>query len=349
MPSINPSPGISKILPNTAPIHGGRLNAAIKKYNIPKQDWIDLSTGINPNGWPIPKIPTEFFQRLPEENDGLESAAKEYYNADNFISIPGSQFAIQKLPYLRKKSHVFILSPGYQEHAYCWEKAGHIVQSLTSDEIDTHIKNADVLVIINPNNPTGEQFSAAQLLAWHNILNKKGGWLIVDEAFIDGDESNSLIPYTAVNSGMIVLRSIGKFFGLAGIRVGFIFSSKSILPLIKNDIGPWPISSPSRYIATQALKDRGWQKTTNENLNKKSQHLKEQLKNNKLLTAGGCSLFQWVKHPNASQIFQYLAKQGVLVRYFKDSSSIRFGLPENDKAWKKLDIALNNLAYMKNE
>ncbi len=248
--------------------HGGHLIDAATKYNIPVAQWLDLSTGINPNGWPIPDIPAQCWQRLPETSDALIPTARDYYQCQSILAVAGSQAAIQILPSLRGPSRVGVLVPAYAEHGYSWKKAGHQLIELAADTIDNQIDQLDVLIIINPNNPTAQQFSQQQLLSWHKKLAKRHGWLIVDEAFIDTDPNHSLSRHTL--KGLIILRSIGKFFGLAGIRSGFVITDESLLTALNEKPGPWTISHPSRFITSQALQDRHWQQTARHNLKKQS-------------------------------------------------------------------------------
>lgn len=326
--------------PTQSPSHGGALNAAVRKYQIPLSDWLDLSTGINPNGWQVKEsIPVKAFQRLPEEDDGLLNAAASYYGSDNCIAVAGTQAAIQILPALREKSRVGVLSPGYEEHAWSWNRHGHEVVLLQPEEIDSVISELDVLVVINPNNPTCHTFTRGLLLQWHEILAARGGWLVVDEAFADALDDHTLLPYS-FNAGLIILRSIGKFFGLAGIRVGFIFSDATLLTKIKTLIGPWSVSHPSRLIATEALKDKQWQVRAREDLKWHSQRLVSLLENHRLTPSGSCCLFQWVVNEKAALWYRELACRGILIRYFSEPESMRFGLPANELELQRLEHAL---------
>jgi len=320
--------------------HGGHLIDAATKYNIPVAQWLDLSTGINPNGWPIPDIPAQCWQRLPETSDALIPTARDYYQCQSILAVAGSQAAIQILPSLRGPSRVGVLVPAYAEHGYSWKKAGHQLIELAADTIDNQIDQLDVLIIINPNNPTAQQFSQQQLLSWHKKLAKRHGWLIVDEAFIDTDPNHSLSRHTL--KGLIILRSIGKFFGLAGIRSGFVITDESLLTALNEKLGPWTISHPSRFITSQALQDRHWQQTARHNLKKQSQQLTVILTKHGLKPDGTTALFQWIKTPEAANIHHYLAQQGILTRLFNQPSSLRFGLPKNAQQLILLDQALRD-------
>ncbi|MGY6277344.1 threonine-phosphate decarboxylase CobD [Methylomonas sp. MgM2] len=320
--------------------HGGRLHRAASQYGIPLSEWLDLSTGINPNGWPVPQLPPKIWQRLPEEDDELLPAARRYYQCESLLAVAGSQAAIQTLPLLRPKSNVGVLHPAYAEHAANWLRARHRVTTIKETEIDSSLHELDVLIVINPNNPTGTLWPRRRLLDWHRQLSHKGGWLIVDEAFIDvfpGDFSLCPLP---VQKGLIVLRSVGKFFGLAGIRCGFVIAESALLKALQHLLGPWTISHPGRYVAAMALSDTEWQQTAIAALQQQSQRLQRLLTDSGWSPDGGCALFQWVKREAAAHLHQGLARQGILTRLFTDPISVRFGLPPDEAAWRRLEQAL---------
>ncbi|AEF98796.1 threonine-phosphate decarboxylase CobD [Methylomonas methanica] len=323
--------------------HGGRLRQAASRYGIPLSDWLDLSTGINPNGWPVPPIPAACWQRLPEEDDGLLAAAHAYYQNSCLLPVAGSQAAIQTLPRLRSACRVGVLHPAYAEHAAGWQKAGHRLRIVEAETLDLQLGALDVLVIINPNNPTGRLWAPEQLLAWHAQLSNRGGWLIVDEAFMDGMPTHSLTNLP-VRPGLIVLRSIGKFFGLAGIRCGFVVAEQSLLAQLAEILGPWTISHPGRFVAAQALADRDWQQRTAADLQQQGRRLRQLLTDSDWQPQGGCHLFQWLKTPDAAELHALLAEQGILTRLFHSPTSLRFGLPGSETGWQRLSAALSDPA-----
>jgi len=326
--------------------HGGQLNQAVQRYTIPVENWLDLSTGINPNGWLInTPIPNSVWSQLPQNNDGLLTAAKQYYQSDSILPVAGSQAGIQTLPTLRPHSRVGVLSPSYAEHAEAWIKMGHSVIQLTPSSIDKQIERLDVLIIINPNNPTGEFFTPQQLLRWHENLASRGGWLIVDEAFMDITTEQSLSPLCP-KSGLIVLRSIGKFFGLAGLRVGFVLAEAPLLTRLAEHLGPWPIATASRFITQYALADHDWQQRNRQQLQAQGETLHSLLEKSGLKPQGSCSLFRWVQTSSAEQIHQHLAKQGILTRLFSEPNSLRFGLAKTHDDWQRLHGALNSLKIL---
>ncbi|MEK6747907.1 MAG: threonine-phosphate decarboxylase CobD [Pseudomonadota bacterium] len=321
--------------------HGGRLRAAAARYRIPLTDWLDLSTGINPRGWPVPTIPAELWQRLPEDDDALEESARAYYDCSDVLPTAGSQAALQLLPRLRAASRVGVLHPSYQEHAYAWRMAGHTVHEFTPDRLELAIPRLDVVILVNPNNPSGECFDRETLLAWHHALALRGGWLIIDEAFMDATPHLSMAPYCHA-PGLIVLRSLGKFFGLAGARVGFVCAENNILDPLRVRLGPWPIASPARWIAIKALSDSPWQRAARDYLHTSTWHLAQLLSDHAHAPHGGSAFFQWHCSDDAQVLHERLAQQGILTRFFDHPKSIRCGLPQDVSAWRRLTSALKN-------
>jgi cobalamin biosynthesis protein CobC len=324
--------------------HGGNLAAAAKQYDIPLEDWLDLSTGINPNGYPIANIPAAAWQKLPLEDDGLIEAACAYYGCQLALPTAGSQAALQILPQLRATSKVAMPKFMYQEHANAWQAHGHEIIKFDFFPDENIIEQADVLLLCNPNNPTATKFSVTELLSWHSALALRGGWLVVDEAFMDVTPEASIAHYTRLE-GLFVLRSLGKFFGLAGARVGFLLAEAHMLQLMQEAIGPWSITGPSRLIAKQALLDKAWQEKARAQLAENSQKLTTLLTKYNLTPMSGTALFQFVPTKNALALQQHLAQQGIWVRLFSDTpglsarAAVRFGLPPED-GWARLESAL---------
>jgi cobalamin biosynthetic protein CobC len=208
--------------------------------------------------------------------------------------------------------------------------------------IDAAVGAADTLLLVQPNNPDGQLFSREQLLAWHAGLSARGGRLIVDEAFLDAETAASLVPL-AGRPGLVVLRSIGKFFGLAGARVGFVFAEAALLEQLAERLGPWAVSGPARAVTAAALVDRAWQSAARERLAADSRRLGLLLDRHGLAGGAGTALFQWRPTPNAAAIHVRLAEQGVLTRLFETPSGLRFGLPGHDIEWARLAAALSRL------
>ncbi|MGO4503406.1 MULTISPECIES: threonine-phosphate decarboxylase CobD [unclassified Dyella] len=322
--------------------HGGRLLRAARDYGIAPDAWLDLSTGISPYAWPVPVLPASVWQRLPEDDDGLVGAACEYYGASQLLPVAGSQAAIQMLPSLRQASGVGVIAPGYNEHAHAWRRAGHAVETQSASSLLADPSRYDVIVLIHPNNPGGERFERDVLLACHAALASRGGWLIVDEAFMDVTPEQSLCS-EAYRDGLIVLRSAGKFFGLAGARAGFVAAHPALLETLGDRLGPWTLSGPTRHVLGLALADRAWQATARSWLQDMSAGLAAVLLRHGMAATAGCAFFQWWRHAGAEAVHIALARQGILTRLFETPASLRFGLPPDEVALRRLDDALGAL------
>ncbi|WNW11423.1 threonine-phosphate decarboxylase CobD [Pseudomonas sp. DTU_2021_1001937_2_SI_NGA_ILE_001] len=322
--------------------HGGRLRAAAQRYGIAQAQWLDLSTGIAPWAWPIPPIEARDWARLPETDDGLEAAACAYYGAAQLLPVAGSQAAIQALPRLRGTGRVGVLSPCYAEHAHAWRKHGFLVREVLEPEVEHFLETLDVLVVVNPNNPTGRLLPTERLLEWHARLAERGGWLVVDEAFMDNTPTLSLAAETG-RSGLIVLRSFGKFFGLAGVRLGFVLAEPGLLKALASELGPWTVSGPSRKVGLACLSDREGQQRQRERTEQAAARLQALLTAHGLPPDGGCALFQRCVTDQAAALYQFAAQRGVLLRLFSGEgaqSSLRFGLPASEADWQRLESLL---------
>ena len=363
------------------PAHGGALNAAADFFNIPREHWLDISTGINPNNWPIPEIPVRVWQRLPEEqrdsSDSLENAALEYYinsysvshsldkrnlsetqvTVANILSCAGSQQGIRLLPLLyalfqhgsKYEAKVWVTSGSYAEHGIAWEEQGHRVRKVACDKITELLTQqpVDVLILLNPDNPSGHRWPVEQLLKWWSILHRRGGWLIVDEAFMDVTPGQS-ITGSVEREGLFVLRSLGKFFGLAGLRLGFVFAADKNIQRLHKMLGPWAVSHPAQYLGKLALEDEAWINVQRGELSQQSLRLASLLEQHTGCESHGTDLFRTVYHNQSESLFNQLAKQGVLVRYLpatsKTAAGLRFGLPDNkEENWQRLNEALSQL------
>lgn len=312
---------------------------AALQFGIPLAQWLDLSTGIAPYGWALPDIPVSAWQRLPETEDGLEAAARDYYGCSWLLAVAGSQAAIQALPRLRSKSVVGMLPLAYAEHGAAWRRHGHKLLSFSEASIHRAIDRVDVLVLVNPNNPTGRLIEPEQLLAWHARLARRGGWLVVDEAFMDNTPHLSLAAH-AHQVGLIVLRSFGKFFGLAGVRLGFVLAERKLLRLLAEQVGPWVVSGPTRVLGQACLQDTENHTRQRIRSDEASERLAALLERYGFKPQGGCALFQWLITEHAHALHEFMARRGILLRLFTHSSSLRFGLPANAAEEARLEQAL---------
>ena len=333
--------------------HGGALIEAAKRYGIAEDQWIDLSTGISPYSWPVPELPSSVWRDLPDSGDPLHEQAAEYYgcNASNILAIPGSQFVIELLPILKKAGRIAVPKWGYTEHAYRWQQAGHTLCWYENTTELIQLAEAGTLaaaVVINPNNPTADIVDKAELLQLHKCMASQRGLLVVDEAFIDCHAEHSLSSEFAtqsINSGLIVLRSVGKFFGLAGLRLGFVMTSEPMLSRLSEGLSPWAVSHPARWVGQQALADTKWQQQQRQRLQSESTFYFAML--TKLLPQ-----FDWRRgdmfntgfgdEAQCRTLHELLAKHGVYTRLIEpadkvvaqkpsEKAAVRIGLCELDR------------------
>lgn len=326
--------------------HGGNLGAAIAAYGHDRDAWLDLSTGVNPRSFPAPAIAVDIWHRLPERDPQLHTAACRYYGVSQLLPVAGSQAAIQALPRLRTPSRVTVAAPVYAEHAYRWRRAGHQIREVPYAQLDAVIAGSDVVVVCNPNNPTGAMIDAQSLLDWGAQLAGRGGWLVVDEAFIDVDAGQSVARHAADRPGLIVLRSLGKFFGLAGLRMGFVIAESPLLQRLADEIGPWGVTAAAQRVAGAALADEPWQRQNSMRLQEDGRRLQKLLASHGIDSSGG-ALYQWWQDARAGQFAHHMALRAIWVRKFgsrigSELPSIRLGLPPDENGWSRLQQALGD-------
>jgi len=322
--------------------HGGDLAAARAAFPDAPEPWLDLSTGINPNAYPMPKLDPEIWARLPDRGrlQSLERVAAERYGVANGASVvaaPGTQALIQLLARLRGASEIGILDFTYAEYEKVWRGVGakpYIVETLDA------LAEFDVAVVVNPNNPDGRLIPEQGLVALASKMARRGGLLIVDEAFMDVMPAGySLAP--KLPDGAVVLRSFGKTYGLAGVRLGFAIASAKLGEELRGMLGPWAVSGPAIEIGCAGLADREWLARSIADLLDHSAALDQALLRHGFGLVGGSPLFRLASHPNANLIFQALARQGVLLRRFPARPEwLRIAPPGNRTALDRLNRAL---------
>lgn len=324
--------------PLPVPEHGGEVDAAAEFFGIRRDQWLDLSTGINPNPYPVPDLARDYWARLPDASlyAWLREAAASYYGvADpaNVVPAPGSQAIIQVLPRLLPPRRVAIVSPTYQAHAACWEAAGHQVTQIAA--VEAAAASVEVVVVANPNNPDGRVCNPEALLRWG-----AGRLLIVDEAFADVCPEISL-GRQAGRADLVVLRSFGKFFGLAGLRLGFALAGNPIAARLRQALGPWAVSGPAAVIGAVALADEPWVRATRVRLTAAAGRLDGLLLRAGLQIIGGTTLCRLIEHPRSLQLYEALGQGAVLVRRFPEQPArLRFGIPGDDASFERLENIL---------
>jgi cobalamin biosynthetic protein CobC len=323
--------------------HGGDISAARDRFGGETVDWLDLSTGISPFPYPFDPPTAAAWTRLPDSglDRALRAAAAAHYgapSADCVVPAPGSQALIQLLPRLCSQGTIAVVAPTYGEHQECWNSAGHSVELV--ENLPPEQGPHDAVVLARPNNPDGRVHDRAALLALAESLAARGGWLVVDEAFADLDPALGLAPEVG-RGGLICLRSFGKFFGLAGVRLGFAIGAPVLAERIRAALGPWAVAGPAAEIGAQALGDEIWIAKIRTRLAAAAARLDTCLTDAGLDIVGGTALFRLARGDAAPALFDRLAQRHILTRRFPDDPTLlRFGIPGTDTDLARLAAAL---------
>jgi cobalamin biosynthetic protein CobC len=323
--------------------HGGDLTAARQMFPDAPEPFIELSTGINPFPYPIPTFSADEFVRLPERARirRLAAAAAQWYgapSADNVIPAPGTQILLPMVAALAPPGRAAVLGPTYSEHMHAAKLAGHDTIEVSS--ID-QLRRADLAVVVNPNNPDGRIVSRAALLDIAAELRRRGGLLVVDEAFADVAQPDISLAGDVDRGGIVVLRSFGKFFGLAGVRLGFTLTSAALARRLDAVLGPWAISGAAIAIAERAMADKVWKAQTLRTLGQAAERLDHILVRAGLDILGGTPLFRLTQSPQANMFFEKLGHSGILVRRFREHPTwLRWGIPPSEAAWQRIETVI---------
>ena len=318
--------------------HGGRLSAAQTMFPSAPSPWIDLSTGISPYPWPGARA--DDLSALPDPDDiaDLEKAAATYFGCPDqpIAALPGADMGLRLLPHILKARSVAIVSPTYQGHAEAWRDAGADMNLISRNALAS--VDAQVVVVVNPNNPDGEIITPSDLLALLQRQQTRSGWLVVDESFADIMPEISVAAHA--QRGLIVLRSFGKFFGLPGARLGFAIGDSAVIRAIRSVTGAWPVNADALHLGKGAYSDTSWHQNTRVRLKADAERLDSLLMDSGFAVCGGTSLFRLVSCADAEKVFLGLAAKGILVRPFDYASNwLRFGIPRAGQ-WTRVADAL---------
>ena len=231
-----------------------------------------------------------------------------------------------------------ILRTTYAEHARAASLAGHGITEVSGAD---QLGNADLAIVVNPNNPDGRIVPRDTLLRIADELQPRGGLLIVDELFADVAPAAASLTGDVGRGNIVVLRSFGKFFGLAGLRLGFALAAPSLVNRLDLSLGPWAVAGPAILVGETALADESWKRQTLASLAEAAERLDVLLARSGLETIGGTSLYRLTRSSGAHGLFNHLGRAGILVRRFaEDSSWLRWGLPHSEADWQRLSTAL---------
>ncbi len=326
--------------------HGGDLAAARRLFPDAVEPFLDLSTGINPHPYALPRLPAAIFARLPDAAalQHLAAIAANAYGAPAghgaacVVPAPGTQILLPLVGGLVRPGRAAVVAPTYGELARAAALAGHAAVAVRDL---AGIGDAGLVLLTNPNNPDGRLFARNDLVAVADKLRGRGGLLVVDEAFMDvGPAGASLVPDIA-RGNIVVLRSFGKFFGLAGLRLGFALGAPPLAARLNAMLGPWAVSGAAITVGSKALADRAWIGNTRRRLDKAAARLDAMLREAGLEVIGGTALFRLVRTRRAGELFRHLGRAGILMRVFPDQAMwLRFGLPGTEPDWRRLQIAM---------
>jgi cobalamin biosynthetic protein CobC len=324
--------------------HGGDLTAARRIFPDAPEPFIDLSTGINPHPYPVPELSSALFERLPDRADvqRLAAVAAQCYgapSAGHVLPAPGTQILLPQVAMLVPPGRAAILRTSYAEHQRAALLAGHDVTEVSSAD---QLGRADLAIVVNPNNPDGRIVEKAALLGIAKGLRPHGGLLVVDESFADVGPPGASLAGDIGRGNIVVLRSFGKFYGLAGLRLGFALAAPNVVERLDAMLGPWAVAGPALFIGEQALADRAWKEQTLTRLTEAAARLDEMLTDAGLEVVGGTSLYRLTRSPEAEHLFAQFGRAGILVRRFsEDPTWLRWGLPRDENEWQRLGDALS--------
>lgn len=304
--------------------HGGGLDAAIAQYGGKRDDWLDLSTGINPHPYPLGDLDDEAWTALPDKGafDRLEAAARRFWSVPegaDILAAPGASALIARIPNLLPAGQAEIPTPTYNEHAAAFEAQGWTLG-----------EGGAAQVLVHPNNPDGREWTMPD---WSRSLT------VVDESFCDVIPDQSHVAQST-KPGTLILKSFGKFWGLAGLRLGFAIGDPALIAKLREAVGPWQVSGPALAIGTRALSDYGWAQNTRARLAVDTARMDGTMRHHGARHVGGTTLFRLYEVDDAAAWQDRLARGHVLSRTFPYSKTwLRLGLPPT-RGWAQLEAAL---------
>ncbi len=316
--------------------HGGALDRARRRFGGAPGDWVDLSTGINPRAFPLPALEARDWCALPDidAHEALVDAARHFWNVPaeaGILPAPGASALIARIPLLAPPGKVQIRRRSYNEHAAAFAHAGwEVVESASSGDVRPAAR-----VVVNPDNPDGR--------LWDGWPDDDGTLLVIDESFCDTTPTHSHVALAA-RPDTVVLKSFGKFWGLAGLRLGFAIGRPGPLARLGEMLGPWPVSGPALKVGAAALSDTGWANDTRAWLDAQARRLDGVLAAHGARPVGGTSLFRLYDVGDAARWHAALGRGRVLGRVFSHTAAwLRLGIPGSDRAWAQLETALAGL------
>lgn len=320
--------------------HGGRLEQAKAHFGHADAPWLDLSTGINPHAWPGVSDLSIDWRSLPDVQalEALEATAARHFGVDpaHICAVPGTEVGLRMLGDCLPGPAVHVV-PSYRTH-------GEMVMDSRPIAItDVATIAGSTIILANPNNPDGRVIAAQALVGTLQQISAASGWLVIDEAFADATPDISLASQISDDQPLVIFRSFGKFFGLAGVRLGFVLGPRSLIARFRAKLGSWPLSSAAIAIGAAAYRDERWIEGMRKTLPIQASALSDMLERHGAKVIGTCPLFRLIEVENATDLFERLARRAILTRPFDhDPIWLRIGLPDSGEALARLDDALNH-------
>lgn len=321
--------------------HGGNLSDAIEKYGGERKDWLDLSTGISPFSPKLPDFDQEIWRRLPEAatERKVQSLAKQFYKSNlDCLIVPGTQFVIQNLPRILD-GKTGIVGPTYGEYGHAFDQQNADFQMIDGIEDIGDLKS---IILVNPNNPDGRSYSPDQLLELAFELSERDGYLVVDEAFADMSGANNSLMNNQKADNILILRSFGKFYGLAGLRLGLVFGPQQLLSKISALKGPWSVSGPALAVADYIYSRPEISSELYQKIDKRFKEMKRAFDKMNLEIVGHTQLSFLLAFPSAEKMHKHLQRKQILTRKFDYNQKwLRIGLTLNEEQDQRLIDAIN--------
>lgn len=320
--------------------HGGRLEQAKAHFGTADGPWLDLSTGINPHCWlGVAAMPIDW-RSLPDVQALaiLEATAAHHFGVDpaHICAVPGTEIGLRMLGDCLPGPAVHVV-PSYRTHKEMVPDSRPIAAS------DATTISGSTIILANPNNPDGRAVPARQMADALRRIAATSGWLVIDEAFADATPQISLASEIRDDQPLVIFRSFGKFFGLAGVRLGFVLGPRPVIARFRTKLGSWPLSAAAIAIGTAAYRDESWIEGMRKALPIHASALDQMLTHHGFKVIGTCPLFRLIEVQDAHKVFERLARRAILTRPFDlDPNWLRIGLPDSDEALGRLDAALDH-------
>lgn len=316
-------------------VHGGNIADAVNRYGIRERDIVDFSSNISPLGPSSAAIRSAkkalaYGDRYPDQSlSELRRTIARYFGIkpEHIVCGNGSTALIHLVPQIYRPKRVLIPVPTFTEYAAAALKAGAEVVPYQLKEKDGFrvdpiemafaFKGIDMAFLCNPNNPTGRVVQKNEMMEIVQYALQEKVTLVVDEAFMDFVESETIVKDAVQTSHVICIRAFSKFFGMPGLRVGYAVCGEEIASVLNAGSEPWPVNIPAQFAAIAALNDWGHIKRTLKIVTRERERLLAELRILPGVEPFPCAAnFILIKFTTADgrSLTQALGLRGILVR-----------------------------------